>query len=64
MLARERRGEGRKGIRVEAVRLKLTLLSPPTAVPEMAAARLHAVGLGRGVCGLGRFELCRRGGWD
>src|SRR5687768_467919 len=39
---RGRREEGDKG--KEAVRLQLTLLCPPTAVPEMAAARLHAVG--------------------
>ena len=30
----------------EAVRDRLTLLSPPTAVSGMAGARLHAVGAG------------------
>ena len=46
------RGEGGKGEKGrKAVRYKLTLLSPPTAVAEMAAARLHAVGAWSGVGG-------------
>ena len=45
----------------EAIRMKLTLLSPPTAVglPLRRCTRL-GVGHGAGVCGLDSFEVWRR----